>query len=538
VERRKNLNHSRPLPYIHNAEPLLSRRTVAKGLGAAAFLSLTARASRAVGSAAQYNVRDFGAIGDGRTLDTTAIQAAIDRAANHGGGVVFMPAGTYPCFSLQLRSHVTIETAPGCVLVAATSEFKPGREYDPPEPQPTAISGYQDYGHNHWHNSLLWGEGLDQVAIVGPGLLWGRGLNKGDGPGEERAGAGNKIVALKNCRNVMLRDISMRDAGHFGVLASGVDNLLIDGVQIDTRRDGMDIDGCRSVHISNCTVNAPWDDGIVLKSSYSLGEIRPTERVTIDNCIVTGSFQMGSSLDGTFLPFPPVVTEDEPSLVGRIKIGTETNGDVRNVVVYNCVLDGCHGLAVESEDGGHVEDIRFSNITMRNLIGPPFFVRLGTRMRGPAGMTPGTIARIAFEGIDCWNATSEFCSVVSGVPGHPIRDISFANIRIEHQGGGRVRRGEVSELEREYPDPQMFGPTPAQGFFIRHVEGLRMEDIVVRSMTPDPRPLVVLDQVEKSRLWGVEGVDGTAMVVQGRRLSEVQVIDAEGKQQMIVPYQP
>jgi polygalacturonase len=147
------------------------------------------------------------------------------------------------------------------VLLAATAEFTPGHVYDVPEPQPASISGYQDYGHNHWHNSLIWGEGLEQVAITGPGLLWGRGLKKGDGPEEERVGAGNKIVALKNCRNVILRDVSMKEAGHFGVLASGVDNLLIDGVQIDTRRDGIDIDGCRSVHISNCTVNAPWDDG-------------------------------------------------------------------------------------------------------------------------------------------------------------------------------------------------------------------------------------------------------------------------------------
>ena len=157
------------------------------------------------------------------------------------------------------------------------------------------------------------------------------------------------------------------------MLASGVNGITIDNLRIDTRRDGIDIDSCRNVHIANCTVNAPWDDGIVLKSSYSLGELRPTEEVTIDNCIVSGSYQLGTMLDGTYLPFPAVVKDDPPSRVGRIKIGTETNGDVRNVVVSNCVLQGCHGLAVESEDGAHVEDIRFVNITMRDLIGPPFF---------------------------------------------------------------------------------------------------------------------------------------------------------------------
>jgi hypothetical protein len=241
------------------------------------------------------------------------------------------------------------------------------------------------------------------------------------------------------------------------------------------------------VHISNCTVNAPWDDAIVLKSSYSLGYARPTEQVTITNCTVTGIYK---------LPSP----NDQPSFVGRIKIGTETNGDIRNVVVSNCVFEGCHGLAVESEDGGAVEDISFSNITMRNLIGPPFFVRLGARLRGPAGTVPGTIQRVSFQQIDCWNATGPECSILSGVPGHPIRDISFQNIRIESAGGGQLRDGPIPEEEKAYPDPQMFGPTPAKGFFIRHVDGLRMADVVMRSALPDPRPLLVTDDVRNAML--------------------------------------
>src|ERR1039457_6325719 len=98
--------------------------------------------------------------------------------------------------------------------------------YDNPEPE-QPWEAYQDYGHNHWHNSLIWGEGLDNVAILGPGLIWGRGLSKGYGPGPkaEDPGAGNKAIALKNCRNVLLRDFSILHGGHFGVLATGVDNL-------------------------------------------------------------------------------------------------------------------------------------------------------------------------------------------------------------------------------------------------------------------------------------------------------------------------
>jgi polygalacturonase len=448
-------------------------------------------------------VRAFGATGDGRTIDTPAIQRAIDDASQHGGGTVFFPPGTYACFSLKLHSRITLQLDSGCTLLAAEPNFaNPSETYDAPEPQPASIIPYQDFGHNHWQNSLIWGIDLDQIAITGPGIIWGRGLNKGDGPNEERPGAGNKAIALKNCRNVLLRDLTLRDAGHFGVLASGVDNLTIANLRIDTRRDGIDIDSCRDVHVDNCTVNAPWDDAIVIKSSYSLGQARPTERVTISNCIVTGSYQLGSLLDATFLPFPAVVPTDAPSHVGRIKIGTETNGDIRNIVVSNCVFDGCRGIAVESEDGGAVEDVIFSNITMRDVVGPPFFVRLGARLRGPAGTKVGAIQRISFNSIDCWNASAPVCSILSGVPGHPIRDVSFQNIQIEHAGGGVLRKSKIPELPDAYPDPNMFGPTPAQGFYLRHVDGIRMSDVQIRSASPDPRPVLVVDDVKHLQIAG------------------------------------
>jgi polygalacturonase len=525
------MTHSRTFSF-------LDRRSLLKN-GVAAVAALALRRSVAAELPTRHDVRSYGARGDGKALDTTAVQQAIDVAAHDGGGTVFFSAGTYRCFSLRLRSHVTLELGAGAVLLAATPDFsKPDARYDEADAQPKSIVPYQDFGHNHWHNSLLWGENLEQVAIVGEGILWGQGLNKGDGPNEERPGNGNKLIALKNSHNVLLRDISLRDAGHFGLLASGVDNLTIDNIRIDTRRDGIDIDGCRNVHISNCTVNAPWDDAIVLKSSYSLGALRPTEQVTITGCTVTGSYQMGSLLDATFLPFPAVVKEDRPSRVGRIKIGTETNGDIRNVVVSNCILEGCHGLAVESEDGGHVQDIRFSNITMRNILGPPFFVRLGSRLRGPAGITVGSVDRIAFDAIDCWNATSAECSILSGVPGHPLRDISFQNIQIEHQGSGVLRAGEIPEQEKAYPDPDMFGPTPASGFYLRHVDGLRMRDIQVRAAAADSRPLLVLDDVQHARLCGVEGDDLENCAAVGRRMLDVDLVSAGGTLQTISPYEP
>jgi polygalacturonase len=516
----------------------MNRRELVRNV-AATFAAIAMLRNVFAQTESRYDVRSFGAKGDGEALDTAAVQKAIEAAASHGGGTVYFPAGTYLCFSLQLRSHVTLAFETGATLLAATPDFtKAGAQYDPPEEQPASIIPYQDYGHNHWHNSLLWGESLDGVAIVGEGLLWGRGLNKGDGPNEERRGAGNKIIALKNCRNVLLRDLALRDAGHFGVLASGVDNLTIENLTIDTRRDGMDIDSCRNVHISNCTVNAPWDDAIVIKSSYSLGALRPTEQVTITGCTVTGSYRMGSLIDATYMPFPAVIAEDKPSLVGRIKIGTETNGDIRNIVVSDCVFEGCHGIAVESEDGAHVTDIRFSNITMRNLLGPPFFIRLGSRLRGPAGMTVGSVERIDFNAIDCWNATSTQCSILSGIPGHPIRDVTFENIRINHQGAGAERTGELPEAEKEYPDPQMFGPTPANGFFIRHVEDLRMTDVTIDAQAKDARPLLVLDDVSHAEVCSLQSNDFANHTALGRKIEDVSLVDISGQKLAIGSYQP
>ena len=240
---------------------------------------------------APYDVRSFGAVGDGATLDTDAINRAIDAASAAGGGTVTFPAGTYLSASIHLRSHVRLFIDQGATIEAVSYERTP---YDPPEPNPW--DKYQDFGHSHWHNSLIWGEGVEDVSIEGPGLIHGTGLvHLNDAP----KGAGNKAIALKNSRNVTIRDISILHGGHFAILATGVDNLTIDNVKIDTNRDGIDVDACRNVRISNVTVNSPFDDGICLKSSYGLGVARATENVTITNSQVSG-YDEGTLLDGTF----------------------------------------------------------------------------------------------------------------------------------------------------------------------------------------------------------------------------------------------
>ncbi len=456
----------------------------------------------------RFDVRLYGARGDGNEIDSTAINAAIAAASVHGGGTVFFPAGTYLCYSLHLKSRVALCFDQGATLIAAHPTA--AHFYDPAEAQDTAIEPYQDYGHNHWHNSLLWGEDLHEVSIYGPGIIRGDGLVKGDDQAEAANGSANKAIALKNCRNVLLRDFTVRKGGHFGILATGVDNLTIDNLLIDVERDGMDIDCCRNVRVSNCSVNSPFDDGIVLKTSYALGAARGCEQVTITNCFVTGKYEVGSFADGKPMPFkaPENVTP-----TGRIKLGTESNGPFRNIAISNCVFEGCQGLALESVDGGALEDIAITNITMRDLTSEPIFIRLGNRLRGPRGVDVGTLRRVLIANLTCSNTPGGISSIITGIPNHPIEDLTLSEIVIYHaaagpsgntDGGAAHGAHTLPEAGDKYPDTAMFGPTPSRGFFVRHVRRLTMTNVRVAATSPDARPALVFNDVQQAFLFHVE----------------------------------
>lgn len=471
-----------------------------------------------------FDVRKFGADGDGKTLDTDAVNRAIEAAAAAGGGVVLFPGGTYLCFSIHLKSQVHLVLEQGSTILAADSPLPGGQtgynggRYDAAESN-APWETFQDYGHNHWHNSLIWGKGLHDVSITGPGLIWGKGLSRGSGSSAagpafvaEQAGVGNKAVALKNCRNVLLRDFSILKGGHFGLLLTGVDNLTIDNLRIDTDRDGIDIDCCQNVRVSNCTVNSPWDDGICPKSSYALGYARATRNLTITNCWVTGCYELGTVLDGSFKKFAPDV---RVSRTGRIKFGTESNGGFINVAVSNCVFEGCHGFALESVDGATLEDFAITNTAMRDLASPPIFMRLGARLRGPRESTQvGTMKRVVISNLECHGAPMAISSILSGIPGHAIEDVKLSNVYIETVGGAAAEaaRVEPPEDESKYPEPNMFGPMPASGFYLRHVRNLEMSHVEIANAMPDARPAFHLADVGRADFLAItapRGAEGT-----------------------------
>jgi len=452
-----------------------------------------------------FDVRAFGARGDGAANDAAAINRAIAAAAGAGGGTVEFPAGRYLSGSVHLRSHVTLHLGAGAVLIASSA----AGDYDPPEPNPWGDQQhYQDSGHSHWHDSLIWGEGLEDVAITGPGRIWGRGLTRVWDHDQPPQTVGNKTIALRDCRHVLLRDFTIQHGGWFGLLATGVDDLAVDHVMIDTNRDGMDIDCCHNVRVVNCSVNSPYDDGICLKSSFGLGYARATEDVTIADCLVCG-YDEGTLLDGTRRHTDALVRDP----TGRIKFGTESNGGFKAITITNCVFECCRGLALESVDGADLENVTISNLAMHRIYGAPIFLRLGERMRGPAGTPVGVLRHVLISDVVADDVGAMQGILITGVPGHAVEDVTLANLDLRFAGAGADPH-ELPELERDYPEPISFGPTPAWGLVLRHARGVVLRSVALRVAQADPRPAFYLQDLRNADLGDVRLPGGEAAIVQ------------------------
>ena len=438
-----------------------------------------------------YDARDYGAKGDGKTLDHAPINKAIDAANNDGGGQVVLSAGTYLCGSIRLKSNVELHLAAGAKILAAPAEMK---AYDKSE----VFGGpeYQDGGHTYFHNSLIWAEGQQNVSITGHGMIDGEGLTKRD---TEKAGnvqggsigTGDKAIALKLCRNVTIRDITIFRGGHFAIITTGCDIGTIDNVTIDTNRDGIDIDCCKYFTVSNTKVNTPNDDAIVLKSSYALKRPVLCEHILITHCIVTG-YKLGTFLSGEYIP------EKVNWVCGRIKLGTESNGGYRNITISNCTCMWSSGLAFEEVDQGRMENITVSNISLSHVHHYPIYITTGCRNRGPKEVTRMSSARdIYINNVIADDCDSLAGIIITGMEGEPIRNVSLSNIRIQYRGGGKKVSKPYREQGTNYPEPRWAGPTPAYGLFARHVDGLHLQNVHFELLRPDERPDIILEDVKE-----------------------------------------
>jgi len=455
-----------------------------------------------------FNVHAFGATGDGKMLDSPGINQAIEACAKAGGGTVYFPAGTYLSGSIHLQSYVNLYLDSGATILGAPQERL---AYDPAE----AFEGqaYQDGGHTYFHNSLIWGEDLTNVSITGQGMINGGGLvkradflNRLNGfsswnptnkatftraavANEAALRIGNKTIALKRCRQVLLRDFTVYHGGHFALLATGCDGVTVDNVTVDTNRDGFDFDCCRNLVVSNCRVNSPNDDGICPKSSLALGKPVITENLTIVNCQVSG-FEEGTLLDGSMKP--------SRNRVGRIKFGTEANGGFRNCTIANCTFRQCRGLAFEEVDGGILENITVNNIAMMDVAQYPIYITLGSRLRGPGLTQPGKLRNILISNVIATGIEPMSGIQITGVPGDPIEGVRLENIRLFFKGGGTKEDAARSPREpgAGYPEPSRIGVMPAYGLFARHVRDLELAAVRFSFEQEDQRPPIVCIDVE------------------------------------------
>ncbi|MHC4508458.1 MAG: glycosyl hydrolase family 28 protein [Planctomycetota bacterium] len=374
---------------------------------------LTASSLAAAGT---YNVRHFGAAGDGTANDAPAINKAIDACDAAGGGTVFVPSGMYAVGSVHLKSNVTLVLDKGAVLKAMPGVM------DPWEPNPND-KGLMDSAYYHWEASLIWGKNLENVKIYGPGTLEGSALTRSS---KVKKGTGDKGIALKLCKNVEIRNLNIIKGGHYAILATGCEDMLIDNVSIKTDRDGLNLSQCRDVLVTNCHIDAVrredgrpagGDDAIKLGSDLSLGKARPSENITVRNCFLASG-------------------------CNTLQFGTETIGSFKSIRFENIriVRAGKAGISITSNDGSVLDGIHYKDIRMERTF-VPIFIKLSDVARVPEGTYKrGAIRNVSFENItatDCYSYFKgrEMPSLIWGKPGSPIENIEFKNVQITAKGG-------------------------------------------------------------------------------------------------------
>ena len=347
-----------------------------------------------------FDITKYGALPGGSALQNQAgINAAIDAAAKAGGGTVVIPEGTFKTYSIRLQSNVGLHLAnKNSVLqaaVAGTGEHQDGGFYDAPEENPYV--GLQDHAHSHWKNSLIYGIGVRNVMISGPGLIDGSSKDATgttvnvltrDDPREPALrnmagvpGSANKAIALKNSSNIVFRDFRLKNGGHFAILGTAVNRWTIDGIIVDTNRDAIDIDTCQNVTARHSVFNSLTDDALVMKGSFGAGRYLMSRNILFEDDTVSG-YDAGSVLDGVYSTQKRIaVDRDGPT--GRVKFGTEGTNGLDTVTIRRILFDRSRGFALESVDGAELQNILFTDVRMKHISSSPIFIDLADRGRAP-----------------------------------------------------------------------------------------------------------------------------------------------------------
>jgi Glycosyl hydrolases family 28 len=462
------------------------------------------------------SVRDYGAKGDGVTLDTAAIQAAIDACTAVGGGTVYLPPGEYLSGTITLKDNVTLHVGPNARLLGSTSLAdyprleRPGGTIDYIE-----YLGYCLINANRAHHIALTGEG----CVDGQGTAFPYGVENYNF--EDQALAANQqsfnrptLLRFTDCQDVTISHLTLRQAASWCCNLEKCKELHIHGVHLINRanqnNDGFDLTLCEDVTISDCHIDC-GDDAIALKEGGL--------RILVTNCIISSRW-------------------------AAVRIGPESLGKFRDIAVSNCVIHDTYGSAIKIQqvEGGVMENISFDNLVMDHVTGP-ISLRLGGylgwRHERKESLPIGVLRNIRFSNIQGTVADNAYplphevpafpgekksCLNITGITGYFIENVTFRGLHLTFPGGGSQEDAhrDIPELRDRYPEYHMFGTLPAYGIYLRHVKGLTFEDVTMETSVPDLRPALVGEDVEDLELSNFRaGAAGPAALLRLRDARQV-----------------
>ncbi|MDE5784933.1 MAG: glycoside hydrolase [Duncaniella sp.] len=448
------------------------------------FISIILGASAIVGAssftvaAAVYDITDFGAVCDTTVLSTNALQGAIDACNAAGGGTVLVPAGSYKTGSLFLRSNVTLRLENGATLYGSTDI----NDYIPVQ---------TDYVSLRTHTptiQLIYADNAENIAITGEGTIDGRGKAFPKLSWNDEGITRPHLLRMICCRDVRIEGVTLKNSGCWMQHYLACDRVKISGITVINRNnynnDALDLDGCHDVTVSDMIADSD-DDAITLKSTSP----RMCEDIVISNCVVS-------------------------SHCNAIKLGTESNGGFRNIIIRGIAVKpsadqssqffgyeggiGHGAIVLEIVDGGSMSNIDIGDITIRGTESP-IFIRLADRARPYSPDVPvegvGTMERICLHDIMIDEAGPTGSSI-TGVAGHPVKDVELRNIRIRHRGGQPVTPAPADEKVADYPESTMWGILPAKGFWLNHTRDITFNNVTVETVAPDAREVFVATDSE------------------------------------------
>lgn len=426
-----------------------------------------------------FDVLQYGAVGDNKTVNTAAIQKAIDDCSKAGGGSVYIHGGIFVTGTIELKNNITLFVEAGSILRGSpnTADY------------PQKICTFKYFRSNE-HFQLIYADKQSNIGITGSGII--DGFSHGDGwpwKGKSNEWERPRLIRMVECRNVKVQNISLIRSANWTELYEGCDNVLLENLRVrcytgQHNQDGIDISSCNGVTVRNF-YSMTGDDAICIKAMSQ----KRTENLFIENVLA------------------------RYANCHAIKIGTETHGDVGNVHVKNVVANARYGIAVESVDGSNIDGVTYENFLLTNC-STPLFIRLGDRGRtyegGPAKAPLGSMKNITIRNITNTGITYVEArngpgvgSAIGGLPDRKIENLLIENCNFLYYGSitdtAFVYRVPPENRDK-YPEFNIYGTCPAYGLYARHVSNLIIRNVNVRARNPDVRPAVVLDDVDVYKL--------------------------------------